>query len=557
MQTVSDEAREGVAEEISPEEQRLARRRGLIVGVLQRNGLPTDAEHADEPFEALVDAGTDNVLERTKALVDAVTNDGTLRTNVAADLLMELNALEQDTAEAELVSTEPASEPATASDESPKPEVDELVNSDVVAGNAAPDSAEAVDSAAPAGEAGPPAVDERHELPVHRVTCMAKGCKSGALYRPTSSGTGFMILERYGIEPEVTIGVGKHGRPVCPREDHGEMTLADDQLPAGEAIAKVAKQINEADGRKQPRLPGIIPPFNFEGALAHIVEKRHEVKALEKKLEERQAASKKTKAELDEAQDTLNSMIDDYEERSRERQFELERQALQLEQGHPQGTTLVRCTWEQQHQNDRCPLCATSATVHDRQEMVRLIGAEVLPRDAQGHADQVVIYRTRRDVEETGDALEGLIIGIHPASIAEWSAEDRARVRDWAKAQQAALPEWLDEMPDVLGKPHVAAGVADDAKVQACITCRAVLRQMDDASKEALPFGRRVGTDCPGSTEAIEGHRYPERKAKPRGKRQAPAPAKPTKPSKAKPETKGGQKKATAEKSGGRGKGRR
>lgn len=352
------------------------------------------------------------------------------------------------------------------------------------------------------------AAPERPELPVHKVLCMVAGCKAGATYRPTASGTGFFILERYGMDIETSLGAGPNGRPICPFDEHGEMTLADEQLPIEQAI----EQVN-ARTAKPPRLPFPAPAFNYEAVFREIVEKRHEVADLERDYERKKESASKAKKALDEGNEALGQMIDDFEDRAQEREFEIQRRDRQAEEGHPEGTTLVRCTWEQQHADDPCPLCSTSTTVHERQEMVRLVGAEILPRDSQGHADQVVIFRTRFDVQETVDALgDGLIAGVHVATIAEWSPEERAAVREWATRQIAALPQWLDETPAVLGRPHIAAAVAEGAKVQTCVTCGSVIKQIDTL-EEAYVFGARVRSDCAGA-EIEPTHHYPERRKK-------------------------------------------
>jgi hypothetical protein len=96
-------------------------------------------------------------------------------------------------------------------------------------------------------------------------------------YQPLTSGAGFTLLDS-----DAALGIGDNGRPICP-EGHGEMELADDRLPATEAIAHVAEQL---DAEKQ-RLPFPIPAYNYQGVLAALVDKRHEVAKLEKKVEDR------------------------------------------------------------------------------------------------------------------------------------------------------------------------------------------------------------------------------------------------------------------------------
>lgn len=145
-----------------------------------------------------------------------------------------------------------------------------------------------------------PAVDtSAAEVRIHRAVCLAPGCDVKVTYRPTASGGGFIVLERSGVAIDAAFGIGHQGHPVCPRDGHGEMALADEQLPASEAITRVAEKVGgEAQATK---LPFPAPPFNDANALAHIFEKRHEVKALEEKHEELAERKKKAKEQLDDA----------------------------------------------------------------------------------------------------------------------------------------------------------------------------------------------------------------------------------------------------------------
>lgn len=441
----AEERRADAATELSStemprhEEMRAARRTGVVLGILERNGLwppidpdrqvPVDYHNASE---ALVDASTDTEAPAARALVEnaarnhAWTDDqmSSAVDAVVDALLQELRVIDE-----------------------PFPGTKEIVPGTSAGEAAAIHAAAAADRVTDTSETLPtvtdtsetlPAVEgvevagalgaESPTLPIHRVQCGAKDCKSGATYRPTASGAGFQVLERYGMSIETTLGAGPHGRPICPVTGHGEMTLADDQLPIEQAINQVNERLEEK--KRAPRLPFPAQPFNTKEALHHIYEKRHEVKRLEDRHDDLKNRTKKAKEELDEANEQLGKMIDDYEEREQERNFEIERRQRQAEDGHPEGTTLVRCTWEQQHPDDPCPLCVAAAqTIEGRNAIVRILGVELLPRDAQGHADQVVIYRTKVDVAYTADALDGVVFDIHPASIAEWSAEERAAVR--------------------------------------------------------------------------------------------------------------------------------
>jgi len=331
-----------------------------------------------------------------------------------------------------------------------------------------------------------------------------------------------MILERFGMDLETVLGAGPNGRPVCPH-GHGEMTLADDQLPAKDAIAQVAERVERE--KKPPRLPFPAPAFNYEAVFREIVDKRHEVADLERDYEKKKESASKAKKALDEGNEQLGQMIDDYEERAQEREFEIARRQRQADEGHPEGTTLVRCIWEQQHPDDACPLCSTSTTVHGRQAMVKLLGAEILPRDANGHADQVVEYRTRLDVRQTFNTLDGFLFGVPESTVAAWTPVDRAAVRGWF---DTGGDSW-ETRPAAIGTPHRASAVADGARVQTCSVCGSVLKQLDSID-EAYPTHALVRTDCAGPEP--EPHRYPDTSKKPARPRATTKQAKPAKPAK-------------------------
>lgn len=370
---------------------------------------------------------------------------------------------------------------------------------DATAADTALDTVEepAVDEPAQASAPAP----ESPDVPIHRAICMADGCTCGATYRLTASGAGLMVLERYGMDLETALGLGPAGLPLCPK-GHGEMTLADEQLPIEQAI----NQVNARTDAAKPRpLPFPAQPFNYEAVFHEIVQKRHAVAELERKHEEKKEAAKKAKAALDEANEQLGQMIEAYEERETERKFEIERRLRQAEEGHPEGTTLVRCVWEQQRP-DPCPLCAAQ-TIEERNRVLRLLGTELLPRDAQGHLEQAEKYLGKRDVQDTIDALADVIADVPDLTVAMMAPEQRAAVRAWATATDRDVPR-----PAVLDTPHVASAVGDDAKVQTCATCGAVIKQLDTIA-EAYPTGALVRLDC-AAAEVEPSHRYPERKPK-------------------------------------------
>lgn len=341
--------------------------------------------------------------------------------------------------------------------------------------------------------------------PVHLAKCAE--CATAVKFRSNVTGTGFFLVD---ADPDAVFGVGEHGRPVCPN-GHGEMAIADDALkPVPEAFADAQTMLQraEADASGKPvqgDLPGILPLFNYQGCYLELEEKAAEVNALhEEYLEAKEAATDAKKA-WDKAAELYTKMALEFRRRRQAKGDVSDAPTL----ADPPSRALL-CTWDQAHPDDACPLCAVS-TFADRDAIVTLIGEEILPKESNGHADQVVTYRTRADVAATADALDGVLYDVHDATIAEWTPEQRAEVRAWSTGPDNS---W-EQAPTVLGRPHIAAKADDGATVQACSECGAVLRTWNegDGSIVWLPTCARVGTDCAGAQAEPE-HHYPEKKPK-------------------------------------------
>jgi hypothetical protein len=127
------------------------------------------------------------------------------------------------------------------------------------------------------------------EHPVHLARCAE--CGFAVRYQPTN-GAAYVLMDMQ----DRTLGIGEHNRPTCP-DGHGEMEIADDRLPIEQAITQTAERI---DATTQ-RLPFPSPPFNYEGVLHALCEKRSTIAALEKRVEDRRDLLKKAKDDLDEA----------------------------------------------------------------------------------------------------------------------------------------------------------------------------------------------------------------------------------------------------------------
>lgn len=340
------------------------------------------------------------------------------------------------------------------------------------------------------------------EDPVHLAKCAE--CAEAVKFRPSVTGASFFLVD---AEPDATYGIGEHGRPVCPN-GHGEMAIADDALkPVPEAFADAQAMLQRAEAEArgggapvQGDLPGILPQFNYQGCYLELEEKAAEVDRLhEEYLEAKEVASDAKKA-WDRAAELFTKMALEFKRR---------RQA----KGDPGAPALadpptraLGCTWDKAHPEDACPFCAPDLSLEDRDAIVRLLGAEILPKEANGHADQVRDYRERLDVQETRDALDGIVYDVPLTAIVEMAPELRAAFRAWVAA---GAP--IEEFPEKAGRPHVAgpAGV----QAQCCGVCGVILRAYEDIASappaDILPADVLVRLDCQGAQPEPE-HHYPD-----------------------------------------------
>jgi hypothetical protein len=332
------------------------------------------------------------------------------------------------------------------------------------------------------------------ETTTHLARCA--DCDYSVRYQPLTSGAGFTLLDS-----DAALGIGDNGRPICP-EGHGEMELADDRLPATEAIAHAAEQIR-LDAEKQ-RLPFPIPAYNYQGVLASLVDKRHEVAQLEKRVEGRKEALKAAKDELDAANVQLGRMIDQFEQDEIDRRQAVARQEADSQRGEA-APRLVRCSWEVAHPDEDCPMCAD--------EKLR-----PLAPDSMLHGEQVDRYRYLQESDVIRELVQAAGIRLPLDVVNAWSVEDRAAVKAWAEIENglADKPEH-HERPAILGTAHVAqeailseSSDRDGDTYQCCVECGARLLSVKTGSGETFepyPAGTLVGVDCKGAGPA----RYPKR----------------------------------------------
>lgn len=124
--------------------------------------------------------------------------------------------------------------------------------------------------------------------PTHKAVCSE--CGAHVTYALTSSGHGFMVLET--SDADTTFGQGEGGQPLCPR-GHGEMQLADEQIPVADAITQVVEQTS-GNGHGTPAQRALFDttkPFNADGALDAIETKNADVEQARERYESYKSAT--------------------------------------------------------------------------------------------------------------------------------------------------------------------------------------------------------------------------------------------------------------------------
>jgi hypothetical protein len=339
----------------------------------------------------------------------------------------------------------------------------------------------------------PDQVTEAPKQPEHLARCAS--CAFSVRFRPLQSGHGFML-----VGSEESLGIGEDGRPTC-LNGHGQMEIADDQLPAAEAFALAQEQLNAREAPVQGELPGIVPEFNWRGGYLELEEMSVEVDRLQRIHEDDAREAKESKKAWEEASKRRDRAA-----------LELRRRRLaKVAAAEPpaQVTNLVRCKWEEQHPDLNCPICS------DLPYAKRYFGDELAPRDSERHVEQIQTWQTDREINGAVDALDAIDIIITAPVVRGWSSEDRAAVENWAVASLEGRDDstvTIPERPSVLGTGHLA-GPAVDGEAQHCTQCDLVLIAADDPNY--YDPKTIVGTDCKGKPPA----RYPAKRG--RGKKSA------------------------------------
>lgn len=337
-------------------------------------------------------------------------------------------------------------------------------------------------------------------------------CGKGVTFEPLPSGHGFTIRAYHGVSQDTTFSVGPTGFPVCPDDGHGEMQLADEQLPAAEAFAVAQEKLAAGPLAEQQRLPGVVLPFNFQGAYLELEAKAVEVDRLHDEYKAAAEEARGAKKDWDKAAELYTKMALELRRRRRAKEGQPAEDLLDESEREPSTNLVTGCKWEERHQNEICPACA------DVKYAKRYFNDDLAPRDSERHVEQVDGWLLDREVNGVIDALDDLDIVVTSPLVCGWSSEDRAAVTAWANASVEAANDpsiTIPARPKVLGTGHVA-GEGRDGEAQCCTQCDAVLIAAGDDANY-YETGVLVGTECKGKPPA----RYAEPRKK--GGRKKPA----------------------------------
>lgn len=316
------------------------------------------------------------------------------------------------------------------------------------------------------------------EQQTHVARC--EECPGDMTFRPTSSGNGFMILAINGFDSEATFSVGDNGRPVCPN-GHGEMALADEQLPsAHDAITEAAQRLQ---GAKQASLPGVFPAFNYQGAYLELEAQAERVARLKETAKEDAETARESKKAWEKAAELLTTMALQFEQRRREKS-----EPPTSEQSENAGGSIVPCLFEQRHPQVPCPLCAGTSEMFD--------SSQIFGRDTESHVVQALAEIESQACNEVSERLEEIAnMRVAQTIVRGWTEDERAAVVAWLDASEnGAEPQ--PPRPAALGTMHVAGKITEEGEDQTCTQCDQILIAGSDANY--YEEGTLVGTDCKG-----------------------------------------------------------
>lgn len=169
------------------------------------------------------------------------------------------------------------------------------------------------------------AMETTTEPTTHLARCPT--CDERLIIIRSASGNSFEIMNP---KPDVAYGIGANGLPICPT-DGVEMELADDQLPAVE---------QPQTEPVQQGLPGVTPPFNYQGAYMEIEAMAVECERLRGEYDEAAKDAKDARKRWETAATRLNNATLEFRKRRRAKLDQIEQAST--EQSEPAQAE----TWE-------------------------------------------------------------------------------------------------------------------------------------------------------------------------------------------------------------------
>lgn len=322
-------------------------------------------------------------------------------------------------------------------------------------------------SAAHQPAAAPPAADLDTATTVKCPQCLSKASWRGPLTPDM-------------VERTFTRGVdAASGLPNCPR--CGTPTQLVERTPIEDSIETAASLLpdDRVERRtQQPRIPGLMPPFNFESALNSILDQRAAVRRAAAAYDIKHRETSKAKKAWDEEQSTLSTMEDDFADRRAELAAEA---AMSPEDRRARGCSFEALT------GTPCTLCRRPTD-----------GITPAYNGNPAHLVAAAHVAARAD-DLTPAALVAIVdsaahLALDVDAVAMWTSEEAQAVTAWLEVPSIA------PRPDILGRAHVVGEVCGS-----CRDCGALLHPLAEArGLEAWPIGQLVGTDCEGAPAAAE-----------------------------------------------------
>ncbi|HVL65764.1 MAG TPA: hypothetical protein VM364_00750 [Vicinamibacterales bacterium] len=328
-----------------------------------------------------------------------------------------------------------------------------------------------------------PAARLRHAICPNRPHCYTR-----AQFDPTDPPEqlreqGFI----YGLDPATQM-------PICA--NCRTTMVAAEPVDAPEAI----RQAIAAGDSHQPRLwPD--PPFNSDGALRELFEKRRETRLLKEAAEAAQRAAKKAQKAYAKSLVEKDAMEEAFEERMIRQEREAQRRRDRAEETlEDVARAASACTFER-NTGQPCPVCRAAspslvaAALQSTNGALTDLASEAhraLALNANSRA--IDIAEKLRDAGLVVDALTARgLLGIPEDVVATWTEDERRQALAWVDGGLS-----LEEIPDVLGQPHRAAAAGADE--QHCAACGARILRLNagDGDVQPYPEGALVGMHCTG-----------------------------------------------------------